>query len=130
MPRAETSRELRITEQRDTRVPVLGGLLERGRTIPVARPRLAALGVAAVGLAGTYAYASFLEDVYTIRLWLTWRVLQLWFWVAVWNLGCASFGQFVLARMLKLRNLPALEGAVVGMAVGVISFALAMFAGG
>jgi hypothetical protein len=109
---------------------VLGRLLERWRTIPAARPRLAALGVAAIGLAGTYAYADFLEGVYTIRLWLTWRVLELWFWVTVWNLGCASFGQFVLARVLRLRDLPALESAVVGMASGVVMFALAMFAGG
>lgn len=95
----------------------------------MARPRLAALGVTVIGLIGAYAFARFLDDIYEIRLWLVWRLVALWFWVLLWNLGCVSFGAFLLAR-LRLRDLPALEAAVFSMATGVVGFAIAMFAGG
>jgi hypothetical protein len=110
-------------------VRVFGQLPERWTALG-ARPRIAALGVTAIGLLGTYAYARYLEDVYTIRLWLFWRLVALWFWVLVWNLGCVSFGRFLMARVLKLPNGPALESAVLSMATGVVAFALAMYAAG
>lgn len=129
MPGWETSRELCTTSQRVRRVPVFGHLQERWSALS-ARPRLAALGVTAIGLAGTYAYARYLDDAYAIRFWLVWRLVALWFWVVLWNLGCLSFGQLLLTRVLKLRGVPALESAVMSMATGVVAFALAMFAGG
>jgi hypothetical protein len=120
---------LRITEQRVRRVPVFGQL-QRRWSASGARPRLAALGVTAVCLVGVYEFAHFLDDIYAIRLWLAWRLAALWFWVLVWNVGCLSFGQFLLTRVLKLRDVPALESAVLAMASGVVMFALAMYAAG
>lgn len=95
-----------------------------------ARPRLAALGIGAIGLFGTYEFALFLDDLYAIRLWLVWRLAALWFWVLLWNLGCVSFGQFLLTRVCKLRDVPALESAVLAMASGVVAFAIVMYAAG
>jgi hypothetical protein len=129
MPAEETSRELRNTSQQVRRVPVFGQLPERWTAIGT-RPRLAALAVTAICLAGTYAYAHYIDDVYALRFWLVWRLAALWFWVALWNLGCVSFGQFLLTRVLKLRGVPALESAVMSMATGVVAFALAMYAAG
>src|SRR5882757_4198681 len=114
MPRWETSRELPVTGQQVRRVPVFSRLQEQWNAWGV-RPRLAAIGVTAISLAGTYAYARYLDDIYTIRLWLVWRLLALWFWVLLWNLGCVSAGQFLLTRALKLRAIPALESAVLSM---------------
>jgi len=120
---------LRITEQRVRRVPVFGELQERWKALG-GRPRLAALGVTVVSLLGVYAFARFVDDIYAIRLWLVWRLAALWFWTLLWNLGCLSFGQFLLTRVLKLRDVPALESAVLSMASGVVMFALGMYAGG
>jgi hypothetical protein len=129
MPRGETSGELRIEGQRVRRVAVFGQFPEQW-SASRARPRVAAIAVAVIGLIGAFLYARFLEDVYSIQLWLVWRLVSLWFWVALWNLGCVSFGQFFLTRVLKLRGIAALESLVMSMAAGVVLFALAMFAAG
>jgi hypothetical protein len=118
-----------LQAKRVRRVRMFGQLPERWTAVGT-RPRIAALGVMAIGLAGTYAFARYLDDVYTIRLWLVWRLLGLWLWVLLWNLGCVSFGRFLLTRVLKLRSVPALESAVLSMATGVVAFALAMYAAG
>jgi hypothetical protein len=83
-----------------------------------------------LGVVGTYEYARILDVHYPIRSWLVWPLGMLWGWVALFSLACTSFGQLLLVRALKLRRLPALESAVLSMAVGVVSFALAMYVAG
>jgi hypothetical protein len=108
---------------------VFGQLPERWTALG-ARSRFAALGVMAIGLIGACAFALFLDDIYGIKHWLTWKLAALWAWVILWNLGCLSFGRFVQTRVLKLRDGPPLESAVLAMACGVVMFAVAMYAGG
>lgn len=55
---------------------------------------------------------------------------MLWFWVALFNSACFCFGQFVLNRWLRLRDLPPLESAMFGTAIGVVAFTMGMYAGG
>jgi hypothetical protein len=86
--------------------------------------------VALLALLATLFYGGFLHGIYPLRLWLLWQLAMLWGWVALFSLACASFGQLVLVRLCKLTDLPALEAAVLGMAVGVVAFTLAMYVGG
>jgi hypothetical protein len=92
--------------------------------------RVAAGSVLLLGLLGTVVYGRILNRVYPIRLWLFWQLATIWAWVAVFSVACASFGHFILIRVLKLRDLPVLESAVLSMAIGVVAFVLAMYVGG
>ncbi len=90
-----------------------------------------AAGVAVlVGLAGTLVYAGVVNGVYPIRLWLFWKLAAIVGWVALFNAACLSFGQLVLFRLLKVREVPPLESAVLAMTIGVVAFVLGMYAGG
>jgi hypothetical protein len=94
------------------------------------QPRGAASCAVLVCVAGLLIYARVTNDVYAIRSWLFWTVAMLWGWVALFNAACFSFGQFVMVRWLRVRDLPALESAVFSMMVGVVAFTLAMYGGG
>ena len=83
-----------------------------------------------LALAGTLTYVKLASEVYAIERWLFWSMAMLWGWVATLNLACVSFGQLVIVRVLKLRNLPALESAVFSMAVGLVCFVIALYIGG
>lgn len=83
-----------------------------------------------LALAGFWTFASISNDVYAIERWLFWPLAMLWGWVATLNLACVSFGQLVIVRVLKLRNLPALESAVFSMALGLVCFVIALYIGG
>jgi len=83
-----------------------------------------------LALAGAWIYARELNQVYAIRLWLVWPLAGVWGWIGLFTAACASFGQFVLVRWMRLRDLPVLESAVLGMAVGVVAFVMAMYAAG
>jgi hypothetical protein len=85
------------------------------------------LGVAAIGI---HTYAGAIDVAYPIRLWLFWKLGMLWGWALLFNVACLSFGQLVLVRGLKMVRLPALESAVLSMAIGVVGFVLAMYVGG
>ena len=100
------------------------------RALSVARVRWSALAVLLLCGAGTLLYAGVLDRVYPIRQWLFWPLLMLWGWVVLFNAACLSAGQLVLARVLGIGDLPALESAVMSMALGVVAFTLAMYAGG
>jgi hypothetical protein len=83
-----------------------------------------------LALAGTLTYAKLGSEVNAIEQWLFWPLAALWGWVATLNLACVSFGQLVIVRVLKLRNLSALESAVFAMAVGLVCFVIALYIGG
>jgi hypothetical protein len=101
----------------------LGNGLQLGQCV-------AGIGVLLLGLTGTALYARVVHQVYPIQQWLFWPLATLWGWMAVFSLACASFGQWVLIRVLRLRGLPALESAVLAMATGVVAFAMAMYLAG
>ncbi|MBN2576582.1 MAG: hypothetical protein JXP73_18605 [Deltaproteobacteria bacterium] len=67
---------------------------------------------------------------YPLRDWLTWRLLALWACCLYFDAACLCFGHVVVTRWLRLTDLPAVERFVVSMAVGVVSFALAMYVAG
>jgi len=104
---------------------MIGPLLSsRSRTVlrNVAALLVCAGGVALLGQSITPNYP--LSD------WLTWRLLGLWACCLVFNAACFSFGHVAVTRWLRLTDLPSLERFVVSMAVGVVSFALAMYLAG
>lgn len=90
------------------------------------RPALVVL----LGLIGTVIFAKVADKVYPAQDWLLWRMIQLWGWTALFSAACASFGQVVLVRAMKLRHLPAVESAALSMAVGAVAFGLCMYAAG
>ncbi|HKP55400.1 MAG TPA: hypothetical protein VJV78_01695 [Polyangiales bacterium] len=94
------------------------------------RDRIAAVGVLPIGLIGAYVFATQVGKGYPIELWLFWKMLKLWGWTLLFNLACASFGQFLIWRVLKLRALPALESAAMAMPTGVVALAMFMYAAG
>jgi hypothetical protein len=95
----------------------------------VGRSAAAAL-VTLLGVAGTVILGTVLNRVYPIREWLVWPMAILWGWALFFSLSCASFGQFVIVRILRLPRLPALESAVLSMTVGTVAFGLGMYVGG
>jgi hypothetical protein len=71
-----------------------------------------------------------LNGSYSIARWLIWGYLQIWGWLIFFCASCVAFGQLLLVRVLRLRNLPALESAVLGMMAGVLAFVMAMYGAG
>ena len=90
-------------------------------------PGLFLLGLALFGL---YQYASVVDRFYAIDRWLFWKLAMLWGWVLLLSLACTSFGQLLIARVLKLRGLTPLESAVFAMATGILCFEIALYIGG
>jgi hypothetical protein len=83
-----------------------------------------------LGLIGTFVYAQVLDGVYPIRQWLFWPLATLWGWVGLFNLACVSFGQSILVRVIRLRELPNLESALFSMVIGVVCFVMCMYFAG
>ncbi|HTU64224.1 MAG TPA: hypothetical protein VMF89_37420, partial [Polyangiales bacterium] len=81
-------------------------------------------------LFGAYQYASVVDKFYAIERWLFWKLAMLWGWVLLLTLACTSFGQLLIARVLKLRGLTPLESAVFAMATGLLCFEIALYIGG
>jgi hypothetical protein len=79
-------------------------------------------------LAGTGGFAYFAHGFYPIRTWLFWRYASYWLVIGPWLLCCTAFGYELTARYC--RWLTKLEQLTVGVAVGVLCFALAIFACG
>jgi hypothetical protein len=90
----------------------------------------AGLGLLGLTLFGVYKYVTIVDKFYPIERWLFWKFAMLWGWVSLLSLACASFGQLLIVRVLKLRGLVALESAVFAMASGLLCFELALYAGG
>ena len=83
-----------------------------------------------IGLVGTGVFAYAMGTRYPVELWLFWKLLKLWGWLLLFNLGCLGFGHFVCQRVLRLRSLPALEASALAMSTGVVAFAMFMYLGG
>ncbi|MEO6600925.1 MAG: hypothetical protein ABIQ16_13685, partial [Polyangiaceae bacterium] len=81
-------------------------------------------------LGATYYYAQRLDPVYPLKTWLFWQLGAVWGWLLLLMLGCMSFGQLLVHRVLKLRGLQLLESAVLGMACGVMAFVWGMYLSG
>ena len=102
----------------------------QNRTGPSGRTLFAGCFLLGLALVATFTYTKVVSEVYPVERWLFWPLAALWGWVASLNLACLSFGQLVLVRGLKLRNLPALESAVYSMAIGLVCFVIALYVGG
>jgi hypothetical protein len=92
--------------------------------------RLASALVLLTGLIGAVVYARVLDQSYPLKTWLAWQLALVWGAVLLFSVACASFGSFVLVRLLRSRNLPALQSALFAMAIGVVAFSFAMYVGG
>jgi len=86
--------------------------------------------VAVLCLTGVAIYVAQVNPIYPVRDWLFWRLLVLWSWCALFNGACLAFGHYVLARWLKVRDLPVLETLATSAAVGVVAFTAAMYGAG
>ncbi|HKU40966.1 MAG TPA: hypothetical protein VJR89_22545 [Polyangiales bacterium] len=83
-----------------------------------------------IGVCGAFIFARTMGEGYPIELWLFWKMLKLWGWSLAFNLACLSFGQCLLWRVLRVRDLPALESAALAISTGVVGFAMFMYAAG
>jgi hypothetical protein len=70
------------------------------------------------------------QAVYPPKAWLIWRLLVLWGWCALLHGACLAFGHLVVARWLRLRDLPVIGTLVTSAAVGFVAFAMAMYLAG
>jgi len=96
----------------------------------VSKRRVAAAAALLLCLAGSVIFASVMNDVFPIRDWLLCSLAPLWGWVLLFSLSTLFLGQFVLVRLLKLGQLPALESAVLSTAIGTVGFVLALYGAG
>ena len=81
-------------------------------------------------LAGSAVFIKVMGRVFPVKDWLVWTLAQIWGWVLLFNLCTFCLGQFVLVRILKLDQLPVLESAVLGAAIGIVGFTMAMYLAG
>ncbi len=77
-------------------------------------------------LAGAVGFAGFVHGFYPIQTWLFWRYAGYCLLVAAWVVCCLSLGHELVAKYCPW--LTKTEQLTVGLAVGVLSFALAIFA--
>jgi hypothetical protein len=89
--------------------------------------RLLKAGTAVVCLAALVAYAAAVDPLYPVRDWLAWRVLSLWAAVLLLHAGCWSLGTRVVVDLLRVRDRPPLETAVLGAGVGAVAWVLALY---
>ena len=102
----------------------------RALRVLLAREQVRAAVVAVLCLAGVTTYVVVVKDLYPPRQWLFWRLLLLWGWSAYFQIACLSLGHLILTRVLTMASLPTLEKLVASMALGVVAFTIAMYAGG
>lgn len=72
----------------------------------------------------------YINPIYPVSDWLAWPILTIWAWVLFAQFSWLSLGHFFLVRMLQIRELPALETAVLSMAVGIVGFTESMYIAG
>ena len=90
---------------------------------PIERYRPWAL--VAILLAGTAWFGHFVHGFYAIQTWLFWRYAGYVLVTLSWSVCCLSFGYELVARYC--RWLSKTEQLTVGLALGVLGFALAIF---
>lgn len=94
------------------------------------RPAVRNVVIAGICVFGVVAYLSTVGTQYPVNDWLFWRMLVLWSWCGLFQVACVSTGHLILTRVLRMDALPTLEKVVASMAVGVVAFTIAMYAGG
>jgi hypothetical protein len=84
-----------------------------------------------VGLvAAVCIFAAVVGASYPLTKWLFFRYAILWGWCALFAVACATFGDLVLRRVFRTRDLPAREHATLAFALGVLAFFTLVFLGG
>jgi hypothetical protein len=86
------------------------------------------LALAVVLLLGTYQLVRVVHGYYPVQDWLLWRYLRAWATVGIFTAACLLVGGSCI-RQLGL-VLPRAERVLLGFALGVYAFFLAMFIGG
>jgi hypothetical protein len=112
------------------RVPALLGATFAWLGRPAPRYWLAGAGMLVTSAVGVVIYAGYVDPIYPIRDWLAWPMLALWGYVALCNLAWLAAGNFIVGRLLGLRELPILEGVVISAAAGVVVFTELMYVAG
>lgn len=87
--------------------------------------RLRPLAVTLVLVAATLFFGAFVHRYYPIQQWLFWRYAGYCLLVAAWAVCCLAFGHELVCRFCPW--LAKTEQLTVGLAVGVLSFGLAIF---
>jgi hypothetical protein len=83
-----------------------------------------------ISAVGVNVYAGYVDPIYPIADWLAWPLLSLWGYVALGNLAWFATGNWLLGRVLGLRDLPLLEHAVLSAALGIVTFTELMYLAG
>ena len=94
------------------------------------RAVLRSIAILSICAGGVAILGQSINPSYPLRDWLTWRLLGVWACCLYFQAACLCLGHVVLTRWLRLTDLPAIERLVVSMAVGVVSFTLAMYVAG
>jgi hypothetical protein len=90
--------------------------------------QLASACALALTLYAAYRFLDFVDRQYPVEDWLFWRLAAIWGYAALLNLGWFAAGTWFVTRVLKIRELPPAESAVLSMGVGVVLFVLVMYA--
>jgi len=91
---------------------------------------LRALAILLVGAVAAVVLVQILNQTYPLQSWLGFSLLAIYGWQLLLTIACAGFGRFVLLRVLRLPDLSGLETPALGLPVGLVGFAFAMFVGG
>jgi hypothetical protein len=84
------------------------------------------VALAATLLGAFVFFAAWLHGVYPIQYWLFFRYAAYWLMALLW-LGSCQIGGYALLGWMFRHSLPKLEQATLGLAAGVLGFALAIF---
>ncbi|HYP87850.1 MAG TPA: hypothetical protein VEQ59_06845, partial [Polyangiaceae bacterium] len=98
--------------------------------LPRPRALLGGVGMLLISFFGVRIYVGYVDPIYPIRDWLAWPLLTIWGYVALCNLAWFAAGNWLLGRVLGVRDLPRLEHAVLSAATGVVIFVELMYAAG
>jgi len=91
---------------------------------------LRTLAVGSLGIAAAVGFAGMLDRVYPLKTWLFFDLLAIYGWQLLLTACCASFGHFVLTRVLGIRVFSGLETLAFSLPIGLVGFVLAMYMGG
>jgi hypothetical protein len=83
-----------------------------------------------IGVAVACGFGSWLDRRYPVKTWLFFELLRIYLWEALLTFACASFGHFVLSKVLRIRARSLLEAAALSLPIGLIAFVWGMYAGG
>ncbi len=94
---------------------------------PFARNLVTGVGMLTISVVGIAVYATYVAPLYPVKDWLAWPLLTIWGYVGLANLAWFVAGNWLMTRVLGLRDRPVVEHAVTSCALGVVVFTELMY---